>query len=831
MASLPDLLLAAERRFGARPALAVRRGLRTEAWSYGELVRAAGSAATRLSEAGVRPGDRVLVLAPNSPELVASMFGVWLAGAILVPIDLRTPPAVLAKLRERTQPRLLLAGADADVPRDLPSLSVWTLGRPADHPARAIEPGTPASSPAELVFTSGTTGLPKGVVLTHANIAANVRAALGALPIKDGERVLSLLPLSHMLEQTAGLLAPLAAGATIYYPSSRRSTAILAALQRHRIGLLVCVPEVLRLLLAGIEREVDRTGRRRRWDLLVGLAGRLPMPLRPALFGPVHRRLGGALRLVLCGGAALDPDLWRTWEQLGVRVIQGYGATECAPIVTSNRFDHRLPGAVGWPVQGVEVRLAPDGEVLVRGPNVTPGYWRDPSATEAAFTDGWYRTGDVGAFGSQGELRLLGRKKEMIVLADGRNVFPRDVEDALRREPAVRDCVVVGRPRAGGGEEVHAVLIPAESEDAARVAVRTVNGRLGPHQQISGVTIWTAADFPRTPSLKVKRAEVLSGLARPSAAHETAPAALDESLEARVRTLIARAAERPLADVLPQSDLVLDLGLDSLARVELAVLLEEDLGQSVPDAEVAALHTVADVVAAVQRGAGADVVEPLPRWPRARPIALLRALLQDWVLFPALRLVCRPRTVLGGDVLGAAASGPVLVIANHTSHLDAPSVLSLVPPARRRRLAVAAAADYFFSSAPRAWLASVALGAFPFHREGAVAASLGHCGDLADDGYGILIFPEGTRSPDGRLQPFKAGVGLLARELGLPVVPVHLAGLHAILPKGRTWPRPGPVRITVGSPVAIDASLTNAEVAAVLEQSMRELAQAASTTR
>jgi long-chain acyl-CoA synthetase len=475
MPTLPDVLLAAERRFGPRPALAVRRGLRTEVWTYHQLVRAARFAAATLAGAGIGPGDRVLVLAANSPELVASMFGVWLAGGIVVPIDLRTPPDVMARLRERTEPRLLITDSSSATPGALRSLTVWDLGR-QQNAAGAGPRADPAPSathdgdPAELVFTSGTTGMPKGVVLTHANITANVQSALDAMPIAVGQRVLSLLPLSHMLEQTAGLLAPLAAGATIYYLVSRRSTAILAAMQRHRIGLLVCVPEVLRLLLAGIEREVDRSGQRQRWDLLLRLGARLPMALRPALFGPVHRRLGGRLRLVLCGGAALDPRLWQTWECLGVRVIQGYGATECAPIVTSNRLERRLPGAVGWPVDRVEVRLGAGAEVLVRGPNVTPGYWRDANATEAAFTDGWYRTGDVGSFGPHGELRLHGRTREMIVLADGRNVFPQDVEDALQQESAIRDCIVVGRGRPGGGEEVHAVLIPSETAEAARAA-------------------------------------------------------------------------------------------------------------------------------------------------------------------------------------------------------------------------------------------------------------------------------------------------------------------------------------------------------------------------
>ncbi len=876
MATIPDLLVEAAGRYDSRPALAIRRGLRTETWTYQELLVASRAAAERVRAGGAGPGDRVLAMAPNCPELVIGMLGVWLAGGVLVPIDLRTPADVIERIVEQTQPKLTLGlgpiegaervpllrlSAEALTPTlsqgergpvpPLPLGEGWGEGFSRDlQPEEQECPPPAAPNLAEIVFTSGTTAAPKGVMLIHANILANVRAARETLPIRVGERLLSLLPLSHMMEQTAGLLTALASGATVYYATSRRSSALMAALQRHRIGLLICVPEVLKLMLAGIEREVERTGRRHQWDTLLAVAGRLPIAARPLLFGPVHRRLGGRLRLVLCGGAALDPELWRTWERLGVRVIQGYGATECAPIVASNRMDRRLAGSVGWPVDGVEARLAPDGEVLVRGPNVTPGYWQDEGATAAAFEDGWYRSGDLGRLGRDGELYLLGRKKEMIVLADGRNVFPQDVEDILKRDPAIRDCTVVGKVRPGGGEEVHAVVIPAGDPEESRAAVRRANARLGPQQQVGGVTIWTEPDFPRTPSLKVKRREVLAEIAPPGSAPilgAAARSAADHrspdvagpsgpSSMARLRPaaprigavpeLLARVSGRPADQIEPESDLSLDLGLDSLARVELAVLLEEELGRSLPDEVVAALRTVAELEAALERGdGGAQHAVPLPAWPRTRPAVLLRGLLQELALFPLLRLVCRPRRVESSAYL-RSLDGPCLLIANHSSHLDSVAALSLLPRALRRRTAVAAAADYFFATRPLACFSSLALGAFPFHRQGAVSASLAHCGDLADDGYSILIFPEGTRSPDGRLAPFKAGIGLLARELGVPVVPIHLDGLHAILPKGRTRPRPGRFHARVGRPIEIDRSLTSAEAAEMLEARLRELVDA-----
>jgi long-chain acyl-CoA synthetase len=297
----------------------------------------------------------------------------------------------------------------------------------------------------------------------------------------------------------------------------------------------------------------------------------------------------------------------------------------------------------------------------------------------------------------------------------------------------------------------------------------------------------------------------------------------EDDLELRLAGLLARIARRPLAEVRPEAELELDLGLDSLGRVELAMLLEEELGHSLSDETMASLRTVGELLTALAASSEVRAVEPLPTWPRSAPVRLARSLLHELLLFPLLRWLCRPWRIEGAERL-RHLKGPVLLIANHTSHLDAPLVLALLPAALRRHTAVAAAADYFFERQPLATLAPLALGAFPFHRQGAVATSLTHCGHLAADGYSLLIFPEGTRSPSGALQPFKPGIGLLARELGLPVLPIHLAGPHAILPKGRSLPRPGPLTVTVGQPIRLDRRLSPAQATAVLEAAMRDLA-------
>lgn len=850
--SLFGLLRSAAARYGARPALAQRGLLRYARWSYADLLERAEQAVAALAAHGVRPGDRVLTCAPNSPALVAAYFGVWRAGAILVPLDPRTPPAVAARVAARVAPRLLITdgrrhGLDAPglaLPtlRSLALADLWAapaspgqeqVADDADGAAAvaALPPGVTLREVAEIVFTSGTTGEPRGVVLTHANVLASVRAGRRVLPLRPGDAVLSLLPLSHMLEQTAGLLVPLARGAQIVYPASRQPQAVLRALRDNRVAAVVAVPQVLDLLRRAVEREVDGSSALA-WRVARRLSSVLPWPARRVLFGPLHAALGGRLETFLCGGAPLPPALQDYWERLGVRVVQGYGATECAPGVTSNSLGRRIPGSVGQPLLGVAVRLAPDGEILVRGPNVTPGYWDDPAATAAALAGGWYHSGDLGVLDGAGNLYVRGRSRDLVVLADGQNVYPEDVEAALRADPAVRDCVVLGTPGADGAPCVHAVVLPAEGADAAAVrqAVQRAAQGLAPHQRPGRLSLWPAADFPRTPTLKVQRhlvAARVAGLAPPDPPLSPPGPTGDAALLG----LLARLSGRAPETILPTSDLGLDLGLDSLARVELAALLADELGVELDDAAAAAATTVADLAALVAEAArtaserrAAGGPPAFPRWARRAPACWGRAALQRALLFPLVDRVCAPLNVTGQEHLRGLA-GPVLLVANHGSHLDTPLLLRAVPAARRRRLMVAAAADYFYRRCELGALVSLLLGAFPLVRQGPARASLEYCGELVDDGWSVLVYPEGTRSASGRMAPFKPGIGLLAVELGVPVVPVRLVGTAARLPKGGRWPRRGPVAVRFGRPLRFAPDTPYAEAAARLEAAVRALGE------
>ncbi|HET9346356.1 MAG TPA: AMP-binding protein [Candidatus Limnocylindrales bacterium] len=522
--TLLELLDRAVERFGDRPALRLRRDDdATVTWSYAELRRRSRIAAWRLRRLGLNDGDRILTWSPSTPDLPAAYFGAMLAGLVLVPLDLRMAPDAIERIAARAEAKRLVVGTgrDAPDPREaglgtFPTMLLDELTEdpddefPADWEAQLDrwprpDPGTIF----ELVFTSGTTGTPKGVMLAHDNVLASVGAMHRVIPPIE-HRVVSLLPLSHLFEQAVALYYALDVGADVLYVRSRSPRVIFEAIRVHRTTSMVLVPQILELFWAALEREVEKSGRKAAFDRLRRIARRLPYALRRALFRSLHRQLGGGLRILVSSGAFLPPALQQAWEDVGVIVIQGYGSTETGFGTCTTREDHGL-GTVGRPMPPVELRLAADGEIQFRGPTIFKGYWHDPDATAAAFTeDGWYRTGDIGRLDAAGRLVLMGRTKDIIVLPNGLNVYPEDIENALRIA-GLRDSVVI-ETRPGRIEAV--VLPPAGSSDGAspdavrdavQAGIKAANATLAQHQRVAGFRIWPDDDLPRTHTFKVKR--------------------------------------------------------------------------------------------------------------------------------------------------------------------------------------------------------------------------------------------------------------------------------------------------------------------------------------
>lgn len=538
METLLDLLDEAVATYPDRPALGVRRDDGTiETWTYRELDRRSNAAAWRLRALGLEPGDRILTWSPSTPELAALYFGAIRDRLILVPLDIAMSMDAVDGIVRKASPRRLFLGSGRDAPdpaeaglERFPTTIVETIAAPPDasFPAdwEAQLKALPRPRPGELwelIFTSGTTGAPKGVMLAHDDIVASIESFYRIIPRLD-HRLLSIPPLSHLLGQAVALFYALSVGASILYPRSINPRILFDAMRTHRVTSMVVVPQVLDLFWSGILREVDKTGRRRQFEVLRRIARPLPLGARRLLFRSVHRQLGGELRLFVSAGAFLPPAVQQGWEDLGVIVLQGYGASETGTGACTTLQDHGL-GTVGRPPAGVEMRIAEDGEIQFKGAMLFKGYWDEPQKTAEAFTeDGWYRSGDIGHLDSAGRLILSGRKKDMIALPNGFKVYPEDIENALRIE-GIRDSVVLetrpgrieaivlapgthGIPRSGAAVEFDSITPPESIRAAVDAAVKAANARLGPNQRIAGWRLWPDGDFPRTHTLKVRRDQV-----------------------------------------------------------------------------------------------------------------------------------------------------------------------------------------------------------------------------------------------------------------------------------------------------------------------------------
>jgi long-chain acyl-CoA synthetase len=777
--TLLDLLREAAARFGDRPALLIKPGFRTRIWSYRDLADLAPRVARVLSEQGLERGDRVLIWGVNRPEWAIGFFGALFAGLVLVPLDVRSQPDFVAKIARRTRAKLVLASTQTAPLAEGLKLPVLLIESLPDR-ARLAEPlPTPpvaAGDLVEVVFTSGTTGEPKGAMLTHANLMANAAALREVFPFRPDERLLSILPLSHMFEQTCGLLAPFLAGASVVYPVSRQPAVLMRSFREYRVTMLLIVPAGLKLLDSAIQRKVDASGKRASFDRLHRIAPRLPKFLRRLLFRPVISQFGGRFRTLAVGAAALEEDLANRWIDMGFDVLQGYGATELSPAVSFTRPSRNRLGTVGEAVPGVEVRIADDGEVLVRGASVFAGYWEDADATSAAIDDqGFYHTGDIGQLDGDGFLTLRGRKKDMLAMPDGTKVYPEDIEAILGRDQRIRDAAVVGWQSPGGELRVQAVLL-IDDASVADAVVRDANGQLGAHQQIRGTTIWPDEDFPRTPTLKVKKRLILDRLGEleggSSRAAEPVASGTATIGASSVLTLVASVADLPVGSVKPESCLSTDLNMDSLARVELLGVIEEELGAFIDDADLDPDTTVAQLTSLVEAAKDAKHDSGIFGWPLSPVARAAGILIQTLVLVPVFFSLYRVR-VTGLEKI-RDLRGPVLFTPNHCLHNDVGIILTRFPIGWRWRLSVAAAADDIFGNPIRGFGSALIGNAFPLAREGAIRRSLELLGARLDRGFSILIFPEGKLTVGGPTQPFKSGTGLLAVEGATPVVPMKL---------------------------------------------------------
>ena len=695
---------------------------------------------------------------------------------------------------------------------------------------------------AEVIFTSGATSEPKGVVLTHRNILANIvpiereiakyrKYARPFMPL----RFLNLLPLSHMFGQAMATFVPPLLSGVVVFNRTFAPDEIVAQIRSRRISVLVSVPKILEVLRDYMLTAAPETA--------TPPEGKTHWMKRWWFYRRAHRMFGLKFWAMVVGAAPLDPDVEAFWGRLGFLVVQGYGLTETAPIVTLNHPFHAARGAVGKPIGGVEVRIADDGEILVRGENVTTGYFNAPEETRSAFRDGWFHTGDIGGFDDQGRLYIRGRKKEMIVTPEGLNVFPEDVERAINDQPGVRDSAVVGAPVAGGSaERVQAIVVLAGSADLDGV-VRGANARLQDHQKIRLATVWPGEELPRTEGTrKLKRRELRDWLVRSAGtARGDAPAPPVTGSARSVSAVVQRFAPGRIHR--RRDD-------DRRARIELARARRTDdgaRGSAAGDGGRGQVRRRPD--GRRSRSPGPSRSTPLQascrrqqpsrstslRGTDRRPArALRRASLPTWIL-PLGRVFARVE-VEGLEHL-RDLDDPVIFAANHQSHLDTPVILDALPARWRYRVAPAMAKEFFkahfypeqfsrkayVTNSLNYYLSSLFFNAFPLpQREAGTRQTLRYIGSLLSSGFSVLIFPEGRRTDDGTIGRFQPGVGMAAARLQVPVVPVRLDGLDRILHHKWKFPKRGNARVAFGRPMWLEGT-DYADLARQVEEAVRSL--------
>ncbi len=826
-----------------------------ETWSFGDLQRTIGQLAAGLNRAGLGAGETVALLAPNRPEWVVAYFAIVLAGGIAVPIDplmsdgdlarvlrhsgcrrIFTTSGHVSRLRSVEEGQSLHILLLDEEPGEAPGLAGWRrllAAEPAGLPD--LQPDRSAS----LLYTSGTTGAPKGVPLSHANLLANVEALVIERLARPEDRVLLPLPLHHVYPFTVGLLTPLAIGAAVVMPAGMTGPQILQALRVSEATIMIAVPRLLSAVLTGIEAKAAGRGgvQARLFRGLLALSRSLHRwfgwRLGRRLFRRLHAELSPNLHLLASGGARLDPEVEATLGALGWEVLTGYGLTETAPILTFNPPGRARVGSAGLPVPGVELRIDPvegsapgqsDGEVVVRGPNVFAGYYDNPTATEAAFTrDGWFRTGDLGYRDRDGYLYLVGRVKEVLVLASGKNILPDEIEKAYLESPYLKDIGILERKG-----QLAALIVPDMDAVRARGAggletllrdeIEAISSRLPSYQRLSGYAV-TTEPLPRTPIGKLRR-HLLPEMFDEAAKGRRAPASteLSEADKSLLQSPLGKAVWDWLGTRFPDRTLTLDtspqldLGMDSLEWVSLGLEMQGRFGIELTEDAIARVVTLRDLLQEIQNAktispgdAAAGDTPPLTpqqaRWlePLGPVLSLLSFLIYglNWAV---MRVLFRLR-VHGTDRLPQA--GAVLFTPNHASYLD-PLVLAAALPWRLLgRTYWAGAVEVMFPNPIMRFFSRITH-VFPVDAYRGANRSLTYGVRVLSDGKCLVWFPEGRRSPKGELLPFLPGVGVIAEKTKPQIIPVWIDGTFEALPVNRRLPRLRPVRVSFGRPLTLD---------------------------
>jgi len=879
MPTFYDRFVECSERWPGNVALELQRHDQIESCTYAELHRMAESVGRWITENKFPPGARVAILADNHPRWVAAYLGIISAGCAAVPLDTALHEDQVTKLLKDSgasavfcdvrhvpvaQPavsELNLALVLMDPDRMTGNLQqTWLANLPAIFEAG---PGNFKPAPANnddlasLIYTSGTTADPKGVMLTHANFLGEVEAVFDWIDLGPSDALLGVLPLFHVLAQMANLLLPLVKGSRVVYLETLNTTELMRALSERNITAFAVVPQFYYLIHERIFQEVEKRGAITR-KLFAGMVAvnrtlrRIGIDAGPILFRKVHDTLGPKMRYLATGGSRFDPGIAKDFRDLGIDILQAYGLTETTAAVFVNSPHDNVIGSVGKAMKNIEGKIVDPqaqeeggpavGEVALRGPVVMKGYWNRPDATAAVLRDGWFYTGDLGYFDSSGHLFLTGRQKEVIVLSNGKNVYPEEIETHYLKSPYIKEIAVMGlEGKPGeGGDRLYAVIVPnfdvlrqkkiVNAKQVIRFDIEGLSQQIASTKRIGSYEIWQD-DLPRTTTRKIKRFEVekrvkanqAQKLSDDSDLPDEKPltpdevAWLDQPDVQRGLKIIRESARSAPQNLRPTHNLELDLGLDSMQRVELLSQLEEELGGNVEESRLAEVYTVRDLLDAVldsAAGGGSSTRAVFAGWkailsedPTDPEVLALRdpQPFFSTVWYPFSRVV----QMVASDLFHLRVSGienlprhgPFILCANHQSYIDPVIMTSVLPREVMENAFAVGTSDIFgegFMRRLARWLRVVVLdpdaNLIPAMRAGAFG--LRH-------GLVLMLYPEGERSIDGTPRVFKKGAAILSIHLQVPIVPVAIEGFYDSWPRGESFfQKLAPLKIVFGRPIS-----------------------------
>ena len=824
--TIVDLIKMQASRIPARVALQVANEGEWVQYTYAETYTLSRRMAWQLWQSGLREDDRVVLVSENQPEWCVAYLAAVQIGTAVVPLDAQTPTAEILAIAEFTKAKSILAsesvleksatilasaepilhninrnsdivGNDNDVGTNV------NAEIPEDFPNVEITPDTVAS----IIFTMGTTVEAKGAMLTHGGFISNVQAVAKALPPTDTERILSALPLYHALSFSCSLLMALYSGTTATYVNTLRPTTLLKTMREAKTTAFIGVPRLFQLLQGTIERQAARA------DTPGG-----------TLAEKARAIMGDEIRVLVSGGASLPDSVYDGFQKFGMTLYQGYGMTETAPVLSVNPYVKSKRGSVGPAVEGVELRIDnPNGdgigEIIAKGPSTMKGYYQNPDATDKAIRDGWLYTGDLGYMDEEGYLYLTGHCKDIIVPASGKNVYPVELEALYRNSPAISEICVVGIPYEDGSDTaIHAVIVPTTPDENTKAEIQqhlqACAKELPSYQQFHKFHLWENAPL-KAEDGSIDRVDLKRSLEAyikmeclqedPQTVVESAASGAPRTdIPEEILSMLARLARMPAHQVRRDSRLDTDLGLDSLTRLDLLLVLENRLGETIPDALLANLETVGDVVELTETFHAEPAVagkhnktempefRQVPRWYARTFRSLITNFYRHYFSLECHGLEHVPQ------------EKPYIIMPNHTSHLDTLTVITALGT-KAYRLWTLAARDYWFATPLQGWFARTCLNALPIERDGNFTEFLQDlriANEVMAQHNGLLIFPEGTRSLDGNLQPFKPGVlSLLIYGPSVPIIPAYIEGTYHALPRGQNFPKKHPVRIVFGEPI------------------------------